>query len=132
MLEFAKFSRAARVMFAAAALVVTTHAFAEGEGTLSNANVRVDNLAAVQRGARLYFNYCSGCHSIKYMSYSRLSDDLKLSEEQVLKNFAFTGAKIGDQIVSSMPETNAENWFRKTPPDLSLEGRAKGPDWIYS
>ena len=101
----------------------------EGEG-LPNANVRVDNLGAVQRGARLYFNYCSGCHSIKYMSYSRLAEDLHLSEDEVLKNFAFTGAKIGDQVVSNMPEKNSENWFGKTPPDLSLEARAKGPDWI--
>ena len=88
--------------------------------------VGVDNIASLQRGARLYFNYCSGCHSIKYMSYSRLSQDLKLSEDVVLKNFTFTGAKIGDQIVASMPEKNSENWFGKTPPDLSLEARAKG------
>ena len=132
MLEFAKVSRVLRLTVAAAGLVVASHALAEGEGTLSVANVRVDNIAAVQRGARLYFNYCSGCHSIKYMSYSRLSEDLKLSEEDVLKNFAFTGAKIGDQVVANMPEKNAENWFGKAPPDLSLEGRAKGPDWIYS
>src|SRR6185312_11875019 len=100
MLEFAKISRALRLTVAAAGLVVASQAFAEGEGTLSVANVRVDNIAAVQRGARVYFNYCSGCHSIKYMSYSRLAEDLKLTEDEVLKNFAFTGAKIGDQVVS--------------------------------
>ena len=132
MLEFAKVSRAARLVFAATALVAAGSACAEGEGSLSVANVRVDNIAAVQRGARLYFNYCSGCHSIKYMSYSRLAEDLKLTEDEVLKNFAFTGAKIGDQVVSNMPEKNSESWFGKTPPDLSLEGRAKSPDWIYS
>jgi len=129
MLEFAKFSR---VALAAAALSVASSAFAEGEGGLSTANVRVDNIASVQRGARLYFNYCSGCHSLKYMSYSRLGEDLKLSEKEVLANFAFTGAKIGDQVISNMPEKNAEGWFGKAPPDLSLEARAKGPDWIYS
>jgi len=31
-----------------------------------------------------------------------------------------------------MPEKRAEQWFGKTPPDLSLEARAKSPDWIYS
>jgi ubiquinol-cytochrome c reductase cytochrome c1 subunit len=86
----------------------------------------------VQRGARLYFNYCSGCHSIKYMSYSRLAEDLKLSPDEVLKSFAFTGAKIGDQVVSNMPADKSQQWFGKTPPDLSLEARAKGPDWIYN
>jgi ubiquinol-cytochrome c reductase cytochrome c1 subunit len=103
----------------------------EAEG-LTPANVRVDNIASVQRGARIYFNYCAGCHSIKYMSYSRLGEDLKLSPDEVLASFAFTGAKIGDQVVSNMPEANSAQWFGKTPPDLSLEARAKGPDWIYN
>jgi len=102
----------------------------EGEG-LAPANVRVESTASLQRGARLYFNYCSGCHSIKYMSYSRLAEDMHLSPEEVLASFAFTGAKIGDQVISNMPAANAQEWFGKAPPDLSLEARAKGPDWIY-
>jgi ubiquinol-cytochrome c reductase cytochrome c1 subunit len=102
------------------------------EPEMSPANVRVDSAASLQRGARLYFNYCSGCHSIKYVSYSRLAEDLKLSPEETLGSFAFTGAKIGDQVVSNMPEKNSEAWFGKTPPDLSLEARAKGQDWIYN
>jgi ubiquinol-cytochrome c reductase cytochrome c1 subunit len=104
---------------------------AEGEG-LAPANVRVESTASLQRGARLYFNYCSGCHSIKYMSYSRLAEDMHLSADEVLGSFAFTGAKIGDQVVATMPEANAQQWFGKAPPDLSLESRAKGQDWIYN
>ena len=50
----------------------------------------------------------------------------------VLANFAFTGAKIGDQVVSSMPADNAQQWFGKAPPDLSLEARSRGPDWIFN
>src|ERR1700760_564846 len=103
----------------------------EAEG-MAQSGVRVGNLASVQRGARIYFNYCAGCHSLKYMSYSRLSEDLKLSPDEVLSDFAFTGAKIGDQVVSNMPEASSAQWFGKTPPDLSLEARAKSPDWIYS
>ncbi|MBS0516120.1 MAG: cytochrome c1 [Proteobacteria bacterium] len=115
--------------------------FAEEGGGLEVANTKVGNIASLQRGARLYFNYCSGCHSIKYQSYSRLAEDLKLSPDEVLSNFAFTGAKIGDQVVSNMPSKpavgdspaeGAEVWFGKAPPDLSLEARAKGPDWIYT
>jgi ubiquinol-cytochrome c reductase cytochrome c1 subunit len=103
----------------------------EAEG-LAASGVRVDNLASVQRGARIYFNYCSGCHSLKYMSYSRLSEDLKLTPEETLASFAFTGAKIGDQVTTNMPEAASAQWFGKTPPDLSLEARAKSPDWIYN
>jgi ubiquinol-cytochrome c reductase cytochrome c1 subunit len=103
----------------------------EGPGLLV-ANTNVNSIASLQRGARLYFNYCSGCHSIKYQSYSHLAKDLQLPPEEVLKNFAFTGAKIGDQVISNMPADHAQAWFGKSPPDLSLEARAKGPDWIYS
>ena len=122
--------------FAVAALVAiaasgAAYASEEGGGLLS-ANTKVSNIASLQRGARLYFNYCAGCHSIKYQSYSRLATDLKLSPDEVLSNFAFTGAKIGDQIVSNMPADHAGEWFGKVPPDLSLEARAKGPDWIYT
>jgi ubiquinol-cytochrome c reductase cytochrome c1 subunit len=112
----------------AAAGVVVAQEGAE----LKPANTRVDNLASLQRGARLYFNYCAGCHSLQYLRYSRLAEDLQLSEEQVLKNFAFTGAKIGDLAVSNLPAAKADEWFGKAPPDLSLEARAKGPDWIYN
>ena len=113
-------------------LLLTGVAFAEEAQTMAAANVRVDSPASLQRGARLYFNYCSGCHSIKYMSYSRLAEDMHLDNDEVLKSFAFTGAKIGDQVMSNMPEGNAQQWFGKAPPDLSLEARAKGADWIYN
>jgi ubiquinol-cytochrome c reductase cytochrome c1 subunit len=126
-------ARARLAGFATVALFAAIGASAaEGGGEMQAAQANVSNLASVQRGARLYFNYCSGCHSIKYVSYSRLAEDLKLSSDDVLKNFAFTGAKIGDQVMSHMPADNAQEWFGKTPPDLSLEARAKGPDWIYN
>jgi len=115
----------------AAALFAGTAGAEEG-AALENAQSRVGNIASVQSGARLYFNYCSGCHSLKYVSYSQLADDLHLSRDDVLRNFAFSGAKIGDQVLTNMPGDNAKAWFGNTPPDLSLEARAKGPDWIYT
>jgi ubiquinol-cytochrome c reductase cytochrome c1 subunit len=123
----------ARVAVAAAAVFVTTGAFAAEEGgALQDAGARVTNIASLQRGARTYFNYCAGCHSLEYMRFSRIAQDLQLSEEDVLKNFAPAGAKIGDLAVSSMPADKAEEWFGKAPPDLSLEARAKGGDWIFT
>lgn len=102
------------------------------EGGLPAANTKVGNIAAVQRGAKLYFNYCIGCHSLKYMRYARIGEDLGLTEDQVMRSFNVTGAKFGDTIVSTMPASGAQAWFGKAPPDLSLEARAKGPDWIYN
>lgn len=118
-------------LLAAAMLFAGAVSAEEGTG-LQVPQARPGNLASVQGGARLFFNYCSGCHSLKYMSYSQLADDLHLSKDDVLKSFAFTGAKIGDQVLTNMPGDNAKTWFGNTPPDLSLEARAKGPDWIYT
>ena len=120
------------VAFTAATLLTATAARAEESGGLQASQANVADTASLQRGARLFFNYCSGCHSLKYMSYSRIAEDLHLNPDDVLADFAFTGARIGDQVVSSMPADNAQQWFGKAPPDLSLEARAKGPDWIYT
>lgn len=100
------------------------------EGGYPNANVNVHDQASLQRGARLFMNYCVGCHSLKYMRYSQMAEGLGLTEQQVMENLNFTGAKFGEPIVSAMPEADAEKWLNKAPPDLSLEVSAKGADWV--
>ncbi|HTI95827.1 MAG TPA: cytochrome c1 [Rudaea sp.] len=132
----------ARVAVAAAgALLVAGSALAQEGAGLEEAGAHVTNIASLQSGARTFFNYCSGCHSLKYMRYSRIAQDLQLSDDDVLKNFASAGAKIGDLAISNMPSKpasgdvpaqGAEVWFGKAPPDLSLEVRAKGADWVYT
>src|ERR1700754_3834657 len=92
---FGSFRMLRNLAFAALALVGTAGvAVAAEEGGMAPVNVRVDDTASVQRGARLFFNYCSGCHSLQYMRYSRIGDDLKLDEKDVSANLIFTGAKI--------------------------------------
>src|SRR5690606_15674244 len=78
-------------------------AFAAGGGALQHANVSLDDVASMQRGARLFFNYCAGCHSLQYMRYSRIAEDLQLDPKDVEKNFMFAGGKIGDHAISSLP-----------------------------
>jgi ubiquinol-cytochrome c reductase cytochrome c1 subunit len=114
----------------AAALPLAAFA-AEGPETLE-ANTHLNDQASLQRGATLFMNYCSGCHSLKYMRYSRMGEDLGLTEDQVAKNFIFTGAKPGEHINVAMKPDDATAWLGKAPPDLSLEGRLRGPDWIYT
>lgn len=99
---------------------------------VQRAHVDVTDQPALQRGAGLYFNYCSGCHSLRYVRYSRLAEDLGLDPKDVERDLIFTGGKIGDLAMSSMPHEEATTWFGKAPPDLSLEARSKGADWIYS
>ena len=40
----------------------------------------VRNMASLQRGARNFINYCLGCHSLKYMRYSRMAEDLHIRD----------------------------------------------------
>jgi ubiquinol-cytochrome c reductase cytochrome c1 subunit len=111
------------------AFAASPSAFAE-EGGYPDANINVHDQASLQRGARLFMNYCVGCHSLKYLRYSQMAEGLGLSEKQVMDNLNFTGAKFGEPIVTAMPEADAEKWFGKVPPDLSLEVSAKGADWV--
>ncbi len=99
---------------------------------LASSGASVRDQASLQRGARLFFDYCVGCHSLKYVRYSRIAEDLGLSEQDVMQNLNFTGARFDDPIVSHMPAASATKWFGKDPPDLSLEVSAKGPDWVYA
>lgn len=112
------------------ALAFTGTLQAAEEGGLPPAGTNLQDQASLQRGARLFFNYCVGCHSLKYVRYSRIGDDLGLSEAEVMNNLNFTGAKYGETVVSAMPEESAQAWFGKAPPDLSLEVSARGADWV--
>ncbi|MEO7916019.1 MAG: cytochrome c1 [Dokdonella sp.] len=113
------------VSFAPAALA------SEGGGLMA-ANVSLNNTGSLQNGAKLYFNYCSGCHALRFMRYARIAEDLGLSEEQVTKNFMFNDAKFGETIHANINPKDAAEWFGKAPPDLSLEVRARGADWVYT
>jgi ubiquinol-cytochrome c reductase cytochrome c1 subunit len=92
----------------------------------------VANLPSVQRGARNFMAYCSGCHSLKYMRYSRLGTDLKISDAALVQFLVRPGDKPTDYIKASMPAADAQDWFGKPPPDLSLVARSRGPDWIFN
>ena len=116
----------------AAGLMLSFGALAAAGGDVQQAGTDLGDRASLQRGAQLYMNYCSGCHSLKYLRYSRMAEDLGLSEEEVMQNLNFTGAKFGEQIQVSMPVAGGEKWFGKMPPDLSLISRVRGSDWIYT
>ena len=117
------------VIFAA---FLSINSFAASKAHLDHANTDIFDEASLQNGAKLFMNYCSGCHSISFMRYNRIAKDLGLSEEQVAKNLMFAGKKTGEAITTAMPNDGASNWFGGVPPDLSLVARSKGTDWIYT
>jgi ubiquinol-cytochrome c reductase cytochrome c1 subunit len=102
----------------------------EGDSPVQRSGADINNVESLQRGARNFMNYCSGCHSLKYVRYNRLAADLKIPESE-LGNLMFTTNKNFDTINSAMPK-DAESWFGKQPPDLSLMARERGVDYIYS
>ncbi len=91
------------------------------------------NEASLQRGAKLFMNYCSGCHTLQYMRYQRISEDLNIPEEMMTKHLVLSRDKIHDQLTGTMPEKSAD-WFGTAPPDLTLVARwhPNGADWLYS
>jgi len=86
---------------------------------------------SLQRGAANFAGYCQGCHSLKYMRYSRMAEDLGIPADQLDKLLLPAGHKATDYIMSTMPPADAEAWFGKAPPDLSLMVRARGADYVY-
>ena len=92
----------------------------------------INNKSSLQRGAKYFVNYCSGCHSLKYMRMSTLANDLDIDEETFLKSLMFSDKKIGETMTIAMKESDALLWFNAVPPDLSLTARSKGADYIYA
>ena len=92
----------------------------------------INNKASLQRGAKYFMNYCSGCHSLKYMRMSTLAEDLDIEETVFSKNLIFADKKIGETMTIAMKESDALIWFNAAPPDLSLTARSKGADYIYA
>lgn len=97
------------------------------------------NLASLQRGAKYFMNYCSGCHSLRFMRYDRFATDLQIIDkfnlatlQRLKENLIFNHAKTSDTIKSSLQEKEALQWFGKPPPDLSLSTRARNIDWVYN
>jgi ubiquinol-cytochrome c reductase cytochrome c1 subunit len=105
---------------------------AEGSADLGRPNNDVSNIASLQRGAKIFVNYCMGCHSAKYVRYNRLARDLGITEDQLLNNLMFLGGKPFDTMRNAMPPADAERWFGVAPPDLSLVARSRGTDFLWT
>ncbi len=117
---------------AAVLLLALPIAASAGEGSFAPAGNDIRNIASLQRGARNFMNYCSGCHSAKFVRYNRLAADLNIPEAELQKNLMFTSDKPFDTIKSAMSADDAKKWFGTLPPDLSLMARARGSDYLYA
>jgi ubiquinol-cytochrome c reductase cytochrome c1 subunit len=122
-----------RTLLAVAAFAASsaTAIAADDHVKLDRAPVNLEDTASLQRGAKLFVNYCLNCHSAQYMRYNRLTD-LGLTEDQIKANLMFASDKIGDTMQVALKPKDAAKWFGAQPPDLSVTARSRGADWLYT
>ncbi|OYY93144.1 MAG: cytochrome c1 [Hydrogenophilales bacterium 28-61-23] len=107
-------------------------AFASGaEIHLDHAPVNLHDQESLQRGARVFVNYCLNCHSASYMRYNRMQD-IGLTEAQIKDNLLYAAEKPGETMQVAMRKADAKAWFGAPPPDLSVITRSRGADWVYT
>ena len=98
---------------------------------------KLNDLSALQNGAKIFVNYCLNCHAAAYMRFNRLKD-IGLTEKQIKDNLLFTTDKVGDTMKVSMDAKQGKDWFGGNPPDLTVIARSRsgsggtGADYIYT
>ena len=102
-----------------------------GTVPLEKAPIEPHDKASLQRGAAIFVNNCLNCHSAGSMRYVRLTD-LGLTEEQIRDFLLFTTDKVGDTMTAPSDPAIFKAAFGVVPPDLSLAGRSRSPDWLYT
>ncbi len=123
-----------RVLLVILSMAVAGGSFASSgdDENLDSVYINLDDRESLQKGAKTFANYCLSCHSIKFMRYNRMADDLGISDEVLRTNFLQPSQKPGEQMDVNMSEEDAKRWFGTVPPDLSLTARSRSPEWIYT
>lgn len=121
-----------KLMIALVALLPTLVFASAGNVHLDKAQYDLSDKESLQRGAKLFMNYCFACHSTGYQRYQRIANDLDIPENLMKESLIFTDSKIGELMVNSMDKKEGVKWFGNAPPDLTLEARLRGADWIYT
>lgn len=125
-----------RLMTLVSLLLLWPHAghSAEAGFPLYEMTPDLEDKGSLQRGAKIYMNYCLGCHSLQYQRYKRTAVDLGVPESLMLEHLVFDpNTKIGDTITNTISQSNAKTWFGAVPPDLTLYTQLKGgPEYLYT
>lgn len=122
--------------------VIAGPVFAAGGGPggeyIEEPNIRLDDRAVLQRGAKTFVNYCMGCHSAQYHRWMHVADDLGIPDEVVKENFIWITDELGQKVQTgelmeiAMAEDYGADVFGGMPPDLTLRSRVRGEEWIYN
>ncbi|MCD2512982.1 cytochrome c1 [Comamonas endophytica] len=110
---------------------------AEGGMAWDKAPLKTNDQASLQNGAKLFVNYCLGCHSASFMRYNRLKD-IGLTDQEIKDNLLFTTDKVGETMKAAIDPRQAKDWFGGNPPDLTVIARSRagaggsGADYLYT
>jgi ubiquinol-cytochrome c reductase cytochrome c1 subunit len=124
-------------LIAVLAFAGSAHAAGEETEHWDKAPNNLNDLPALQHGAKLFVNYCLNCHSAAFVRYNRLQD-IGLSEKQIKDNLLFTTDKVGETMKAAIDPRQAKEWFGANPPDLTLVARSRsghggtGADYLYT
>lgn len=122
-----------RILFALIILLLPALAQAAGGAVhLDKIHLDFSNKSSLQRGMATYVNNCLACHSLKYQRYQRTAEDLEIPLDLMKKHLIPGDQKVGEQITNAMPKEGANRWFGNAPPDLTLQTKLKGSDWVYT
>jgi len=123
-----------RFVFVALCVLLSPYAAAAGGGGeyIVDAPISLTDKAQQQRGAQLFMNYCYGCHSLKYLRYERMATDLGIPLDLLPGNLLFNTDRPGSPMANALDTVQAKKWFGVPPPDLTLEAKLRGADWVYS
>jgi len=116
-----------------ALLPLTAGAAGGAKLPLDHIELDYTNLGSLQRGMATFVNRCMGCHSAQYQRFERAAQDLEIPNKLVEEYLIFSDQKkIGDHMTIGMSANDAKVWFGNPPPDLTLEARLRGADWVYT
>ncbi|WP_338365956.1 cytochrome c1 [uncultured Pseudoalteromonas sp.] len=99
---------------------------------LMEAGNDISDQPSLQRGAKLFMNYCLGCHQMQYQRYERTFRDIGIPTEIGKEQLIFDGSKVGGHMLNAITKDDAAKWFGAAPPDLTNVARVRGSDWIYT
>jgi len=114
------------------ALLPTSVFAAGGNVHLDHVDLDDSNMASLQSGAKIFTNYCMGCHSARFSRYGRVADDLGIPHDLYMENLVFNDDKIGDLMTIAMSKEHSKQFFGASPPDLTMVSRVRSPDWLYT
>jgi len=95
---------------------VSSICVAAGDGIpvmLENVKIDAHDAASVSRGAKFFAQHCMVCHAMRFLKHNAV-------------------AKANGVLYEKMPLKHQEWWFGVAPPDLSLIGRVRSSDWLYT